>query len=161
MTDHARTLQRLLDKEDIRDVIHAYCSHFDRGEPEAVVALFTEDALIDYGPGVAPMTGRAQLLPMVSKGMRDLFAATSHHVSNISIQFDSADQARSNCYLYAWHRYRGTERIGHLWGQYDHIFKRSDVGWKIAGLRLSAVASEGFHREIMHPIDHRSDTSPE
>lgn len=155
MSDHAQSLQGLLDKEAIRDLIHAYCFHFDRAEPDAVLALFAQDALVDYGPDVPVMRGHAELLPMLERGLGEFFAATSHHVSNISISFDDPDRARSNCYLYAWHRYRESGEVGHLWGQYDHVFQREAAGWRIAELRLSAVATDGFHRERMHPIGRR------
>ena len=49
---HARTLEGLLDKDEIAGLVHAYCAHFDRAEAEAVAALFTDDAEIDYGPDV-------------------------------------------------------------------------------------------------------------
>src|SRR6056297_3053343 len=74
--DHAETLRGLLDKAAIADVIHAYCFHFDRAEPEAVVALFTEDAVVDYGPDVATLTGTDEIRTMVSHGLANFFAAT-------------------------------------------------------------------------------------
>ena len=61
-----------------------------------MVALFTEDAVIDYGPDVPAMTGKYAIRPMISKGVAELFAATSHHVSNIVIQFDGRPFPRFN-----------------------------------------------------------------
>lgn len=153
--ENSELLQGLLDKSAIADVIHAYCLHFDRAEAEAVVALFTDDALVDYGPDVPTMNGLDEIKPMITKGLEDLFAATSHHISNIAIQFEGPDRATSVCYLYAWHRYQHNDRDGELWGQYHHEFRRTDNGWKIAKLVLCAAGTDGFHRQTMHPIGRR------
>lgn len=153
--DHANTLNGLLDKAAITDVIHAYCFHFDRAEAEEVLALFTPDAVVDYGPDVPRMTGADTIGPMVAGGLADLFAATSHHVSNVTIRFDDPDAAHSLCYLYAWHRYRDGRPDSELWGQYHHEFRRTPDGWKIAHLTLRAAGTEKFHRDTMHPIGRR------
>lgn len=155
MTDHADTLEGLLDKSRIADVIHAYCLHFDRAEAEAVADLFTEDAVVDYGPEFPAMTGREVILPAVASGLATRFAATSHHVSNIMVTFDGPDRATSICYVYAWHRYRDGSRDGELWAQYHHEFRRTPHGWKIARLVLKAAGTDGFHRTTMHPIGRR------
>ena len=153
--DHARTLEGLLDKAEITDLIHAYCYHFDRAEVQEVVALFAGDAVIDYGPDVQPMTGPDQFRPMIARGLADLFEATSHHVSNIAVEFDGPDAATSICYLYAWHRYRDGGQESELWGQYHHGFVRAEDGWRISRLVLRAAGTKGFHRQNMHPIGRR------
>jgi ketosteroid isomerase-like protein len=145
----------LTDREAISDLIHAYCFHFDQNEPEAVAALFTEGARVDYGPEVEPIVGAAQIAPRIAVGLTEIFAATSHHVSNIRIAFDGADRASSVSYLYAWHRYRDGSPDGELWGRYHHRFERTEAGWRIAELVLRAVGTRDFHRARMHPIDRR------
>ena len=153
--DHARTLEGLLDKAEITDLIHAYCYHFDRAEVQEVVALFAEDAVIDYGPDVPTMTGSDEFGPMIARGLADLFEATSHHVSNVVIQFDDPNAATSICYLYAWHRYRDGGQESKLWGQYHHDFVRTEAGWRISRLVLRATGTKDFHRANMHPIGRR------
>jgi len=150
--DHDRSLEGLLDKAEIINLIHAYCSHFDRAEADEVLALFTEDAVVDYGPDVPTMNGVNEIGPMIVRGLRSFFAATSHHISNVTIQFDGPDMAQGVSYLYAWHRYLDNRPNSELWGQYHHAFRRTPEGWKISRLRLSAAGSDGFHRETMHPI---------
>ena len=153
--DHAQSLEGLLDKAAITDVIHAYCAHFDRAEADEVLALFTADAVIDYGPDVPTMTGLEEIAPMIVRGLADFFAATSHHVSNVTIRFDGPDAARSVCYLYAWHRYQDGRPNSELWGQYHPTFRRMPEGWKIARLTLCAAGMKDFHRDRMHPIGRR------
>jgi ketosteroid isomerase-like protein len=149
------TLQELTDRQAIVDLIHAYCLHFDQNEPEAVAALFTEDATIDYGPEATRITGRDTIAGTIAVGLNELFAATSHHVSNISIVFDGPDRAAGVTYLYAWHRYRDGSPDGHLWGRYHHRFERTADGWRIADLVLRATGTVDFHRATMHPIGRR------
>ncbi|MCU0907741.1 MAG: nuclear transport factor 2 family protein [Rhodobacteraceae bacterium] len=157
MEHHVDTLQGLIDRTRIAEVIHAYCLRFDRAEPEAVAALFTDDAVVDYGPEFPALHGRAAILPAVAQGLATRFAATSHHVSNLIVTFDGPDAADTLCHLYAWHRYRDGSRDGELWGQYAHRFIRTEQGWKIARLRLMTAGSDGFHRTRMHGIGRRAD----
>ena len=145
----------MTDREAIADLIHAYCLHFDQNEAEAVAALFTADARVDYGPELEPILGAAQIAPRIAVGLREIFAATSHHVSNIRIAFEDADHATSVSYLYAWHRYRDGSPDGELWGRYHHRFERTDGGWRIAELVLRAAGTRDFHRARMHPIGRR------
>ncbi|MEL7375071.1 MAG: nuclear transport factor 2 family protein, partial [Pseudomonadota bacterium] len=147
-----RTLDGLLDKADITELIHAYCYHFDRANADAVAALFTEDAVVDYGPDVEDLHGSAALRTMVSRGTSNLFAATSHHVSNVAITFDGPNCATSNCYVYAWHRYLESNEESELWGQYDQDFRRTSSGWRMSRLVLSAAGTRNFHRARMHAI---------
>lgn len=147
--------RELLDRQAIGELIHAYCWHFDMNEPAALAALFTEDARVDYGPEFPDLQGRAEIEKAVAKGLRTLFAATSHHVSNIRITFDGPDGAESDCYLYAWHRYRDGRPESELWGRYHHRFRRTPEGWQIAGLVLKAAGARDFHRSVMHPIGRR------
>ena len=153
--DVAGEVARLLDREAIADLIYAYCHHFDLNEPEAVGALFTEDATVDYGPEAATIRGGASIAPTIAVGLATTFAATSHHVSNVRIALDGPDRARSVSYLYAWHRYVDGSPDGELWGRYLHRFERTAAGWRIAELVLQAVGMEHFHRATMHPIGRR------
>jgi ketosteroid isomerase-like protein len=149
-------VQQLVDRQAIADLIHAYCDHFDRNQPGEVAALFTDDATVDYGPEAATIVGARAIGPAIAVGLERTFAATSHHVSNMQITFDGADEAHSVTYLYAWHRYVDGSPDGELWGRYQHRFVRTDSGWRIAGLVLQAAGAVDFHRATMHPIGRRS-----
>ncbi len=148
-------VQELVDRQQIVDLIHAYCFHFDRNEPEAVAALFTAGATVDYGPEATTIVGAETIASTIAVGLEHIFAATSHHVSNIRIDFEGPDEARGVTYLYAWHRYRDGSPDGELWGCYRHRFERTGAGWRIAELVLQAAGSVDFHRATMHPIGRR------
>ncbi len=146
-------MEPLMDARDaIRSLIHGYCFHFDRNEPDEVAALFTQDATIDYGPEHPPIVGRDAIEPTIAVGLRERFEATSHHVSNIEITFVGEDDARSVSYLYAWHAYVDGSPDGELWGRYVHRFRREDGRWLISELVLQAAGTRNFHRARMHPI---------
>jgi ketosteroid isomerase-like protein len=153
--DLAAAVRELTDRQAITDLIHAYCDYFDRNEPQAVAALFTADASVDYGPETETIVGADAIATTIAIGLEQTFAATSHHVSNIRLTFDGADRARSVAYLYAWHRYRDGSPDGELWGRYRHRFVRTEDGWRIAELVLEAAGSVDFHRVRMHPIGRR------
>ena len=148
-------VQELADRQAITDLIHAYCLHFDNNEPEAVAALFTDDAVVDYGPEAPTIVGPDVIATTIAVGLEQTFLATSHHVSNIQITFDGVDGAHSVSYLYAWHRYVDGSPDGELWGRYRHSFVRTDAGWRISGLLLEAAGMVDFHRARMHPIGRR------
>ena len=139
-----------LDRLAVEELVHKYCYYFDRNLPEELSNLFTEDAEVDYGPEVANLIGRAQIFEMVSKGLAETFAATSHHVSNFIVTFKNDTSATSNSYLYAWHKYHSREEIGHLWGGYEHEFVKIDGKWFIKKLKLFGVGTQDFHRTTLH-----------
>lgn len=148
MTDD---LQRLLDRQAIADVIHTYCRNVDLIRPAEVAALFTADCTVDYGPGLGvPTQGAAELERRLAIGL-PRFAATSHHVSNIEVDFDGDDAADTVTYLYAWHRYPDERPDAHLWAQYHDRFVRTPDGWRIAARTLKVAGQQDFDVE-WHPI---------
>lgn len=144
-------LREQLDRQAITDLIHSYCERFDRNDPDGVAELFTPDAVIDYNPDTDNIAG-TEVATTIAIGLRDLFAATSHHISNIMITFEDGNTARSLCYVDAWHRYHGDAPDGFLWGRYVHTYRRTDAGWRITSLLLQAAGTIDFHRQRMHGI---------
>lgn len=144
-------VRELIDRQAITELIYAYCERFDRNDPEGVAELFTADAIIDYNPDTPNITG-AEMAGTIAIGLRDIFAATSHHVSNVMITFESSDTARSLCYVDAWHRYHSGTPDGYLWGRYVNRYRRTGAGWRITSLLLQAAGTIDFHRERMHGI---------
>ena len=154
-------VRELADRQAVTDLVHAYCLHFDQNEPDEVAALFTDDATVDYGPETATIVGGDSIAGTIAVGLETIFAATSHHVSNIQITFDGPDSATGIAYLYAWHRYRDGSPDGELWGRYHHRFRRTAGGWRIAELVLRAAGSRDFHRASMHPTGRHTRSSSE
>ena len=53
MNNDMAGVRRLLDKDQIIDLVHQYSYCVDHGLYDEVVELFTEDCVVDYGP-IAP-----------------------------------------------------------------------------------------------------------
>jgi len=146
-------IRKLQSQNEIADQIHRYCFFFDSSDLQGLKGLFTIDAIVDYGPEMGPISGIENIMNSISGGLRNTFAATSHHISNIIIEFIGAEEAHASSYVYAWHKYLKKPEIGYLWGQYSHVFRYEAGTWKISHLKLNAVAIQDFHRSNMHPVN--------
>lgn len=151
-----REVRELISRHEIADQIHRYCYFFDSSNVSGLRTLFTEDASVDYGPEMGPLSGIEEIMNSISRGLRNTFVATSHHISNILVEFTGVSEAEAKSYVYAWHKYQNKPEIGYLWGQYSHNFRRERGEWKISQLKLRAVAVQDFHRSTMHLVERLS-----
>lgn len=136
-------LRALEDREAIADLVHEYARLVDECEPEAVAALFTDDARIDYGPALGgPQQGRAAV-DRFFQGLH-AFARTSHHVSNHQIRFEGEGRACGTVYVLAWHQFRSGRPSGWVFGRYEDEYVRTAAGWRFAARREAQHGQEGF-----------------
>ncbi len=142
--------RQLLAGEAIRRLIANYAFHMDMNHPKELADLFIEDCEVIYGPGFGAK-GRTEYAKTL-EGIGTFFQATSHHVSNIVIDFVSDVEARSRAVLYAWHRYRKERPDGHLWGQYHDVVVCVNGQWLFKRRELLTTGVKDFHVKIMHPI---------
>ena len=144
------------DRAALARLFYDYAWYFDRSDPERLAGLFTEDAAVDYGPEMPNLRTREEIFRGgVQHGFRTLFAAASHHLSNIRLRADSGGGAEGTAYVYAQVSYRSGGPGARLWGQYHCRFRRTGGGWRIAETVLKAVGAENFHRASMHSIGQR------
>lgn len=133
-------LRALEDRVRIEHLMGAYCEYVDRNQQEALLGLFTEDAVFDFGFGRV-YRGRSELRDLFERlGIND---ATSHHLSNLHITFESDDVARCEAVVYAYHRRRGSGDEVHLWGRYSDELRRTGEDWQFARRSLRAAAESG------------------
>lgn len=100
MTD----LEKLIEKEAIRDQIYTYCRALDRIDNELGYSVFSEDAKVDYGPTYKG-TGRG-FIDMMLKMHRKM-VSTHHMMTNILIKFnEDGSKAASETYMYAACKYK-------------------------------------------------------
>ncbi len=136
-------LRAIEDRTAILDLLHEYCRLVDLLATSELADLFTEDCLVDYGPGMGgARRGRAVVEHALAKGLRR-FAATSHYLANATITLDG-DRAAGVSYVLAWHRLGGARPDAWLFGQYHDRFARDDNRWRIAERRLLAAGEVGF-----------------
>jgi 3-phenylpropionate/cinnamic acid dioxygenase small subunit len=150
--DRDAQLRRLADREQIAELLYEYCYACDRNDADGVAACFTADCVAEYGTGPEfPSVGAAARGEQAARDLA-LFEATSHLLSNISIQFEEADSARTRSVVQAWHRPRDGASGWTLHAQYHDLVVRTPAGWRIAERRLVVVDADpfpagwGFHR---------------
>jgi ketosteroid isomerase-like protein len=143
-------LQQLLDADEIRRLIYDYAFHLDMNHPDELAGLFVEDCEVIYGPtfGAEGIEAYKRTL----EGIGEFFEATSHHVSNIVVDFVSEDEALVRSVLYAWHRYTRDRPDSHVWGQYHDTVVNVDGQWRFKRRELRAAGTKDFHVKQQIPL---------
>lgn len=153
-------VQRLVDEQDIQRVLFEYAFHLDAADPEKMIPLFTPDLYVAYGPSHGAEGAEAYLETLSNEktGIAAFFGGTSHHVSNVVIDFVDKDTANVRSVLYAYHKYNRDRPDGIVYGQYHDIIVRTDDGWKIKRRELKHAGTEQYHAkaEALNPIPRNS-----
>ncbi len=131
-----RAIQELLDIRAIEQLMVRYADHIDANNPEAAAACYAEDGIGTYW-GV--FKGRDEISGRLAK-ILNRFSATSHHLSNISIQL-AGDRATATSYVYAFHRMADTGDPVHYWGRWIDRLVRTEEGWLFAEREVVGVGS--------------------
>jgi ketosteroid isomerase-like protein len=152
--DLERTVRRLVDKDEIVDLVHRYSHLVDHRRYDEVAGLFTDDCEVDYGIGGGePIRGRDALAATFGAmaDSRHGFAATSHHNANVLVTFEGDDRASVRTSVYAWHQAPDgtTPRI---WGWYYDVVARTAEGWRLAVRQLRVTGNEGWPADWL-PLD--------
>ena len=129
----------------------AYCDALDTMKLDALAALFTTDCRVSYGPDEKLAShGSAALRKSLERMWR--WARTSHHLSNIRIDFDDADSARATSYVMAWHE-RPDGTTATVFGQYRDRLVRTPDGWKIGERIMLENGSDAGFTLALHRLD--------
>jgi len=143
------SLQRLADRAQIASVMAVYTRCADLNLPDEQVMVFVEDCRVSYHPGTV-IEGRATLAAMLGESLAR-FVRTSHHVSNIEIDFDGPDSASAQSAVIAWHRrVDGTEWT--LYGRYVDRWVRTTEGWRMSDRELRAAGAVGRDDSVLPPL---------
>jgi len=123
-------LRRIEDRTAIQERKYEYCRYADVLDAELMATVFTEDCTASYGPHLPRIEGRAALTAFYAMALAPV-VASSHHVSNVEIDFDGPDQAVLRCYLYSWQRFTGYPQVQdrHRWARYVDRWIRTPSGW--------------------------------
>ncbi|MEH6797614.1 MAG: nuclear transport factor 2 family protein [Rhodococcus sp. (in: high G+C Gram-positive bacteria)] len=146
-------LAKLVESAKIERVLFEYAYNLDMNRPDDLVELFTEDCYISYGPTFGA-EGRAAYRETLD-GIGTFFTATSHHVSNVVIDFGAdLTSAKVRSVLYAWHSYTKEGKAdGYFFGQYhDEFVLDAEHGWRFARRELRASGVVDFHVKKQIPI---------
>ena len=132
MTEHS--LQLLQNEREINAVLIEYCCALDRMDLARLSELFTDDCVVDYGPDERLQSyGTAALAKSLERMWR--WSRTSHHLSNVQIEFTGETEASVNSYVHAWHE-RADGSAATILGQYHDRFVRRNGRWQIEKRRM-------------------------
>ncbi len=123
----------------IEQLLNHYCHKLDRGDIDAVVAMFAENATLrpDY-EGTGPHVGRPAIRAWYTRyGTQTLGAVRSlrHKISTAMIDVDG-DHATSVCYLDADSVSLATGKRSMVGGRYEDQLTRVDGVWLLADRRI-------------------------
>lgn len=143
-------VQQLIEKTAIERMIYDYSYHLDMNHPEQLAALFVEDCEVSYAPnfGASGMEAYKKTL----EGIGSYFAGTSHHNSNIVVDFTSPTEATVRSIVIALHRYRKERPDGYLYGQYFDTVVKRDGAWKFKRRELRTTLTVDYHVKASNPI---------
>lgn len=148
--DENRALNRLLDERAIERLLFDYAYFLDMNMPDKMAELFDDDCVVSYAPNFGAEGIEAYKKTL--DGIGTFFVATTHHVSNICIDFATDTEATVRAAVLAIHRYTRERPDGFLYGQYDDVVVKIGGHWKFKKRVLRTTMTTDYHVKAAHPI---------
>lgn len=148
--DRANALERIIEERAIERIVFDYAYYLDMNMPEKMIELFVDDCEVSYAPnfGATGIEDYAKTLD----GIGTFFRGTSHHVSNIVIDWVNDSEATLRAAVLAIHRYTKERPDGILYGQYHDVVVKQDGQWKFKKRILKTVMTTDYHVRASNPI---------
>jgi hypothetical protein len=146
MTD----LEKLVEQSAIERMMFEYSYALDMNQPDTLAALFVDDCEVSYAPnfGATGMEAYKKTL----EGIGTFFRGTSHHNSNIVVDFVSPTEAKVRSIVLAIHRYTKERPDGILYGQYFDTVVKDAGQWKFKRRELRTTLTTDYHVRASNPI---------
>jgi len=133
------TIQELLDIHEIKNLRNLYSAAFDGKEIENLTALFTADAVCEFGPEyggnwVGPETIRKNFQSYLDE--EELPWSWLHAITNHIVELTGPDTAKGRCYLIDLDVQAGNENPLYHFGVYDDLYKKVDGKWLFYRTRI-------------------------
>lgn len=143
-------LDRIVEERAIERMMYEYSYSLDMNDPDTLAALFVEDCEVSYAPrfGAKGMEAYKKTL----EGIGSFFKATTHHNSNIVIDFVSPTEANVRSIVLAIHRYQKDKPDGWLFGQYFDTVVKEGGQWKFKRRELRTDFTIDYHVGAANPI---------
>lgn len=134
---------KLIEERAVSRLLYDYSYALDMNRPEELAALFVEDCKVSYAPnfGAEGMADYKKTL----EGIGAFFRATSHHNSNICVDFLSDAEAKVRSIVLAIHRYTKERPDGILYGQYFDVVVKAGGRWKFKSRELRTTLASNYH----------------
>ena len=143
-------LTRLLEERAIERILFDYAYYLDMNMPEQMAELFVDDCEVSYAPNFGAKGLEAYKLTL--DGIGTFFRGTSHHVSNIVIDWTSDTEATVRAIVLAIHRYTKERPDGILYGQYHDVVVKQGGQWKFKTRILKTTMATDYHVRAANPI---------
>ena len=144
------TPQELSDRQDISDVLSAYCRAIDDNRPDDVIGLFTDECHYDYGGELGTFNTKEFAYKFFRSGTDKIYKRSAHYVSNLEVSFTGQNTAMSITYLAAWHEFHEAIENAWIYGRYVDTLVRTDTGWKINSRRVDTLGQDDWPREVTY-----------
>jgi hypothetical protein len=142
--------EQLIEKVAIERMMFDYSYHLDMNHPEELAALFVDDCEVSYAPNFGA-TGK-DAYNKTLEGIGTFFRGTSHHNSNITVDFVSETEANVRSIVLAIHRYVKERPDGILYGQYFDTVVKEGGQWKFKRRELRTTLTTDYHVKAFNPI---------
>ncbi|MGH3494354.1 MAG: nuclear transport factor 2 family protein, partial [Sciscionella sp.] len=151
-------VRRLLDEEEIRQLLARYCHACDhRTDPSFVRDIFTEDATDDHGLFGQVFHGWDELEQLYRKSSEHLDKA-AHFVTNVRLQL-AGDTATGQSYVQCWTWLKESAEQGPtrpadyvFVGVYDDEFRRTLEGWRLYSRQMKPLGTGALGLGTPHPV---------
>jgi hypothetical protein len=136
-------LKKLIEERAVSRLLYDYSYALDMNRPDELAALFVDDCKVSYAPnfGAEGMAAYKKTL----EGIGTFFRATSHHNSNICVDFLSDTEAKVRSIVLAIHRYTKERPDGILYGQYFDLVVKAGGQWKFKSRELRTTLASNYH----------------
>ena len=143
-------LHKLIEERAISRLMYDYSYALDMNRPAELASLFIEDCKVSYAPnfGAEGMEAYKKTL----EGIGTFFRGTSHHNSNICVDFVADTEADVRSIVLAIHRYTKERPDGILHGQYFDRVVKVEGHWKFKTRELRTTLATSYHVKAGNPI---------
>lgn len=132
--DTESRIREFEDREAIKELRHMYCYHVDQGRLAETAALYSDDAVADFGP-IGLFRGKEEIRKFYCEFLPANFTEMRHYVHNHIIQLNG-DRGEGACYFEV--KLVTTQGKGITGsGRYDDEFVRVGGQWKFKARRVS------------------------
>ena len=137
-------MREMLDHHAIEKILKRYARALDEKNYDALDAVFTEDAVLDY----TAAGGIKGTYPVVKAWLREVLdpmPEMQHFTTNVEIEFDG-DRAAGKSYTFNVNGVRDAEgKLQHMTvgAQYIDAFARTPSGWRITSRREARLVTFG------------------
>jgi len=142
-----KKVRRLLDKQDMLEILYQYCEAADKNDPANMTKFFHEDCVVQYVPTESIKRGVKQLSDHLFSFLGAVISG-SHYIMNPMFEFVSDDEVLLACYMFSWQRFSGypAQADAFRFGRYEIRFIRSGETWRMTHMKLLSAGEIGGDR---------------